>query len=167
VTLRNLGRVQSCSTMAFKGRRRNTLNAGNPPFLSFSLFSLSFFSGAGKLKRRERWIVRDDAGVCMGNHLLSKPHGVTTQEVKQQTLTRHSKGHRKPMCYTPPLLFTHHARYDNMGYNKRNPNGSHDCRGHAKLRVLRQNPLVGSEPPRANRARDKVIQRVANSWNFL
>jgi hypothetical protein len=39
--------------------------------------------------------------------------------------------------------------------------------GPRKLRVLRQNQPVGSEPPRANRARDKMTQRVANSWHFV
>jgi hypothetical protein len=37
--------------------------------------------------------------------------------------------------------------------------------GLTKLRILRQNLPVGSAPPRANRARDKVTQRVANSWH--
>jgi hypothetical protein len=31
-----------------------------------------------------------------------------------------------------------------------------------KLKVLRQNPPVGSAPPRANRARDKATQMVAS-----
>jgi hypothetical protein len=38
---------------------------------------------------------------------------------------------------------------------------------HAKLRVLRQNPPVGSEPSRANRVKDKATQGVASSWHFL
>jgi hypothetical protein len=33
----------------------------------------------------------------------------------------------------------------------------------AKLRVLRQNPLDGLVPPRANKARDKATQRVASN----
>jgi hypothetical protein len=37
--------------------------------------------------------------------------------------------------------------------------------GLPKHRVLRQNLLVGSAPPRANRARDKAKQRVASSWH--
>jgi hypothetical protein len=39
--------------------------------------------------------------------------------------------------------------------------------GPAKLRVLRENPLVGSMPPRANIVRDKATQSVANSLHFL
>jgi hypothetical protein len=39
--------------------------------------------------------------------------------------------------------------------------------GLAKLRVLRQNPPIGSAPPRANRVRDKATQRVASRWHFL
>jgi hypothetical protein len=39
--------------------------------------------------------------------------------------------------------------------------------GPAELWVLRQNPSVGSAPPRANRARDKATQRVAINWHFL
>jgi hypothetical protein len=35
--------------------------------------------------------------------------------------------------------------------------------GLPKLRVLRQNPLARSAPPRANIARDKATQRVASS----
>jgi hypothetical protein len=35
--------------------------------------------------------------------------------------------------------------------------------GLPKLRVLRQNLPVGSAPPRANRARDKVTEMVASS----
>jgi hypothetical protein len=35
--------------------------------------------------------------------------------------------------------------------------------GLLELRVLRQNSLVGSAPPRAHGARDKATQRVANS----
>jgi hypothetical protein len=38
--------------------------------------------------------------------------------------------------------------------------------GLPKLRVLRQNPLAGSTPPRANRARDKVTQKMAISWCY-
>jgi hypothetical protein len=34
-----------------------------------------------------------------------------------------------------------------------------------KLRVLRQNPPDWSVPRKTNRARDKMTQRVANSWN--
>jgi hypothetical protein len=36
-----------------------------------------------------------------------------------------------------------------------------------KLKVLRQNPLVGSASPRANRVRNKVAQRVTSNWYFL
>jgi hypothetical protein len=36
--------------------------------------------------------------------------------------------------------------------------------GLLELRVLRQNPPVGSAPHKANNARDKVTQRVASSW---
>jgi hypothetical protein len=39
-------------------------------------------------------------------------------------------------------------------------------KGPATLRVLWPNPPIGSEPPRANRERDKVIQMVASSWHF-
>jgi hypothetical protein len=35
-----------------------------------------------------------------------------------------------------------------------------------KLNVLRQNPLVGSAPPRANRARDKATQMVTSGWRY-
>jgi hypothetical protein len=38
--------------------------------------------------------------------------------------------------------------------------------GLQQLRVIRQNPPVGSEPPRAIRPRDKVTQRVASSWHI-
>jgi hypothetical protein len=34
------------------------------------------------------------------------------------------------------------------------------------LRVQRQNPPDGSEPPRANRMRDEVTQGVATSWHI-
>jgi hypothetical protein len=37
--------------------------------------------------------------------------------------------------------------------------------GMQQLRVQMQNPPVGSAQPRANRARDKVTQRVASSWH--
>jgi hypothetical protein len=37
--------------------------------------------------------------------------------------------------------------------------------GLLKLRVRRKNPLVELAPPRANRERDKMIQRVASSWH--
>jgi hypothetical protein len=37
--------------------------------------------------------------------------------------------------------------------------------GLQQLRVQRWNPPIGSEPPRANRARDEATQRVANSWH--
>jgi hypothetical protein len=39
--------------------------------------------------------------------------------------------------------------------------------GLLKLRVLRQNLSARLAPPRANRARSKVTQRVANSWRYL
>jgi hypothetical protein len=38
--------------------------------------------------------------------------------------------------------------------------------GLPKLRVLKQNPLDGLAPPRANKVRDKVTQRVASSWHI-
>jgi hypothetical protein len=40
------------------------------------------------------------------------------------------------------------------------------AKGLVKLRVSRQNPTLGSEPPRATRVRDEVTQRVANIWCF-
>jgi hypothetical protein len=39
--------------------------------------------------------------------------------------------------------------------------------GPIKLMILMQNPSVGLVSPRANRAMDKVTQRVASSWYFL
>jgi hypothetical protein len=38
--------------------------------------------------------------------------------------------------------------------------------GLLELRVLRQNLLGSSAPPRGNRARDKVIQRIDSSWCY-
>jgi hypothetical protein len=35
-----------------------------------------------------------------------------------------------------------------------------------KLKILRQNPPVGSAPPRANKVRDKATQMVASSWRY-
>jgi hypothetical protein len=76
---------------------------------------------------------------------------------------KHSKGHSKHK-------FTHH------------PNSSHDAPstsrdmatvsktgpmitvGPQQLKVLRQIPPVRSEPPRANKAKDEVTQRVTSSW---
>jgi hypothetical protein len=37
--------------------------------------------------------------------------------------------------------------------------------GLLKLRVLRKTPLVGTAPPRVNRARDKATQMVTSSWH--
>jgi hypothetical protein len=37
--------------------------------------------------------------------------------------------------------------------------------GPIQLKVRRQNSLVESEPPQANRARDEATQRVASSWH--
>jgi hypothetical protein len=90
-------------------------------------------------------------------------HDVTTEEAKW------GWGGGTPMV--PPLhMFTHH------------PNSSHDALatpwdmatiskigprnivGLQQVRVLTQNPPVGSVPPRVNRAKDKVTQRVASSW---
>jgi hypothetical protein len=39
--------------------------------------------------------------------------------------------------------------------------------GPVRLWVRRQNPPVGSASPRENRVRDKAIQGMARSWNFL
>jgi hypothetical protein len=39
--------------------------------------------------------------------------------------------------------------------------------GLSKLRVLRQNPSVGSALPKANRVGDKATQRMASSWRYL
>jgi hypothetical protein len=39
--------------------------------------------------------------------------------------------------------------------------------GPMKLGVQRQNPPIGSVLPRANRARDKETQGMANNWHFL
>jgi hypothetical protein len=64
--------------------------------------------------------------------------------------------------YTPLLLLAYHTLYS-VGCGHHIQNESHDCRGLPKLRVLRQNPPVGSAPPRANRARDKATQRVVSS----
>jgi hypothetical protein len=38
--------------------------------------------------------------------------------------------------------------------------------GLLELRVLRQNPPVGSAPHKANSVRDKVTQGVASSWRI-
>jgi hypothetical protein len=38
--------------------------------------------------------------------------------------------------------------------------------GPPMLRVHRQNPLDGSEPPRATRVRDEATQGVATTWNL-
>ncbi len=43
-------------------------------------------------------------------------------------LTRHSKGVINKV-YTPPLLLTHHASYDSMGYGSHIPNRPLDYRG--------------------------------------
>jgi hypothetical protein len=39
--------------------------------------------------------------------------------------------------------------------------------GLSKLRVVGQNQPAGSAPHRANRARDKVTQRMAGNWRYL
>jgi hypothetical protein len=49
---------------------------------------------------------------------------------------------------------------DDTGYGNRIQNGLHV--GLPELRVLRQNPLSESAPPRANKVRDKVTQMMAN-----
>jgi hypothetical protein len=64
--------------------------------------------------------------------------------------------------HTPFILVAYHALCS-MGYDHYIQNGSHDCRGPAKLRVRGQNSPVGSASPRVNRARDKATQRVANN----
>jgi hypothetical protein len=51
---------------------------------------------------------------------------------------------------------------DNMGYRNQIQNGPH--MGLPKLRVLRQNP---SAPAKANRARDKVTQRIFSNLRYL
>jgi hypothetical protein len=58
------------------------------------------------------------------------------------------------LVYLPPQLLAHHASDTNKGY-----------RSCYYLRVRRQNPLSGSEPPRATRVRDEVTQRVASCWH--
>jgi hypothetical protein len=59
--------------------------------------------------------------------------------------------------FTSPLLPTYHALYIE-GYGNCIQNGSHNYRG--------QNPLDGSESPRATRARDEATQGVATSWHI-
>jgi hypothetical protein len=67
-------------------------------------------------------------------------------------------------AYTPPWLLTYHAFYITK-YDNRIQNGPTIIMGLLKLRVLRQNPPVGSVPPKENGVRDKVTQRVASSWH--
>jgi hypothetical protein len=59
------------------------------------------------------------------------------------------------------------AHYDSAGYGNHIEMGPMILTGLPKLRVLNQNPPVGSATPRANKVRDKATQRVASSWRYL
>jgi hypothetical protein len=67
--------VQSCSTMAQRGREGNTFEilVFTPIFLLFCsllFLSLFLFSSTGKGVGRERRMVQKDIGVCKGDRQL-------------------------------------------------------------------------------------------------
>jgi hypothetical protein len=79
-----------------------------------------------------------------------------TEEVKQQALTRNSKGRSKP-TFTRLLDSSHIAPAMTMRgmatVFKMDPTIGVSM---PNLKILKQNPPTGSASPRANRARDKA-----------
>jgi hypothetical protein len=49
-----------------------------------------------------------------------------------------------------------------LEYGNRIQNESHNCCGSDKAQGSNVKPVYGSEPPRANKARDEVTQKITN-----
>jgi hypothetical protein len=144
--------------MAREGRTNNTLYAAK-----VSPFSISHFSGVRRKMRRQRLIVQEDIRVWKGDHFFLWPYGVTTEEAKQRALTRHTKSkftHLPISSHILPAMTT----LDTTTIFEMDPMIGV---GLPELRVLRRNPPLRLAPPRANRVRDKVPQRMASSWRYL
>jgi hypothetical protein len=73
-------------------------------FLSFLLSFHSLSSSMRKKTGRQWLIVREDIRVHEGHHLLPQLRGVTTEEVKQRTLAKRSKGHCIHLHASPTLF---------------------------------------------------------------
>jgi hypothetical protein len=95
-----------------------------------------------------------DAGVHKGIQLFSGSRSFKTEVVRPRTFAECSKVHcihlHAPSysSHTTPSTARDKATISKMGHTI--------VVGLPKLRVLRQNPPVGSALPRANRVRDKV-----------
>jgi hypothetical protein len=93
------------------------------------------------------WLVmREDVWVRKGNRLFSWPRGVTAEMARQWGAKSSHIG---------PSTTWDMATICKIGLMI--------VVGLPKLMVQRQNPLVKSTPPRANRVRDKATERVPNS----
>jgi hypothetical protein len=117
--------------------------------------------------RRRRDFVREDIGVRRGDHLLYSH--VVSQPRRQSDgpFARCSKRHSKP-TFTRLPDSTHDVPTTTVWYMTIiSKTGPKIVVGLLELRVLRQNPPVGSALPRPNRAKDKAIQRVTSSWCYL
>jgi hypothetical protein len=102
--------------------------------------------------RRQQLIVREGIRVRRGvRSLLYKP----LKSIVNPHL--HASPTPRTSC---PLRLNVDTRYGNHFQNKPHM-------GLPKLKVLRQNPSAGTAPPRENSARDKVTQRMTNSWCYL
>jgi hypothetical protein len=102
-----------------------------------------------------------DAGVREDFRLFSGPRGVKTVAARPRTIVECNK--RALYTFTCPSGSSHTtpstprvmAFVSKMGYTI--------VVGLPMLRVQRQNPPVGSEPPRVTRVRDEVTQRMASN----
>jgi hypothetical protein len=84
--------------------------------------------------------------------------------MRPSTLAKYSKG-RCICLHAPPA--PHIPRPPHKGIRLLYPKRGHTIVvGLLMLRVRRRNPLVGSEPPRAIRARDEATQGVASGWHI-
>jgi hypothetical protein len=66
----------------------------------------------------------------------------------------------------PPQLLACRAHYDSVGYRNHIQIGPMIVVDLLEFRVLRQNPSTMSEPPRANKVRDKATQMMASNWCY-
>jgi hypothetical protein len=105
-----------------------------------------------------------DAGVRKDFRLFSGPRSVKTVAARPRTIAECNKralytfrcpsgsSHTTPS--TPKVM----AFVSKMGHTI--------VMGLPMLRIQRQNPSVGSEPPRATRVRDEVTQRMPSNWRI-
>jgi hypothetical protein len=122
---------------------------------------LSFFSAAGKEIRRQWEIVQEDVGCTGATTSFITPW--CSEEAKRLGSVGVVKRHSKNEHMHHPTPHTTHTLHRGIRqlYPKWAPQLPWSL---PKLRVQRQNPPVGSESPRATRARHEATQRVANNW---